>query len=39
MSSTEKIQEVADQLIEIKKNIQDKYDKIMGKVAELQEKL
>lgn len=39
MTGAEKIQEVASQLAEIKKNIQDKYDKIMGKVGDLQEKL
>lgn len=39
MTGAEKIQEVMTQLNEIKKNIQDKYDKVMGKVGELQEKL
>lgn len=39
MTGQEKIQEVMNQLTEIKNNIQDKYDKIMGKVGELQEKL
>ena len=39
MTGAEKIQEVMTQLDEIKKNIQNKYDKVMGKVEELQEKL
>lgn len=39
MTGTEKIQEVMNQLNEIKKNIQDKYDKIMDKVGGLQEQL
>lgn len=39
MTGQEKIQEITNQLNEIKKNIQDKYDKIMSKVSDLQEKL
>ena len=39
MTGVGKIQEVTTQLNEIKKNIQDKYDKVMGKVGKLQEKL
>lgn len=39
MTGAEKIQEVMTQLDEIKKNIQNKYDKVVGKVEELQKKL
>jgi F0F1-type ATP synthase membrane subunit b/b' len=39
MTGQEKIVEVVKQVEEIKSNIQKKYDKIMGKIAECQEKL
>ena len=39
MTGAEKIAEIGQQLAEIKKNIQEKYDKVMGKVEEFQEKL
>ena len=39
MTGQEKILEVIEQVNEIKNNIQKKYDKIMGKIAEYQEKL
>ena len=39
MTGTEKIVEIGIQLAEIKQKIQEKYDKVMGKVSELQQKL
>lgn len=39
MTGQEKTQEVMQQLAEIKSNIQKKYDKVMGKITDLQQEL
>ena len=39
MTGQEKTQEVMQQLAEIKSNIQKKYDKVMGRITDLQQEL